>query len=49
MLVTMGNRLWYFCDQCRPWQTDGTGARAVERRAAPPQRASRSPHGAPKA
>jgi hypothetical protein len=52
-LVTMGNRLWYFCDQCRPWQTDGTGARAVERRASPPQRASRSanegPHRAHKA
>jgi hypothetical protein len=31
-LVTMGNRLWYLCDQCRPWQTDGTGARPVEAR-----------------
>ena len=38
-LVTMGNRLWYLCDQCRPWQTAGMGARPVEirrRRASSP-------------
>jgi hypothetical protein len=29
-LVMMGNRLWYLCNQCRPWQTDGTGARPVK-------------------
>jgi hypothetical protein len=34
-LVTMGNRLWYLCDHCRPWQTDGTGARPVEARRKP--------------
>jgi hypothetical protein len=31
-LVTMGNRLWYLCDHCRPWRTDGTGAQLVEAR-----------------
>lgn len=38
-----GNRLWFLCNQCRPWQTDGTGARPVEAR-----RRRRAPHRVPK-
>jgi hypothetical protein len=29
-LVIMGNCPWYLCDQCRPWQTDGTGAQPLK-------------------